>query len=423
MNTKPKVILVSIIIVVILIFVWIGSSTGIKADLVDITPQSISMKIREEGTVISKSEKLIYAKTGGIIKELNKTTGEDVKSGEVIMIIEDSVLEFAYQQLLQQKRSLKNQKQSAVNSVEQQLIQVRGKINGLYGNGESVNQVEILENELERVQKLYENLEATKEQLEAAQIAVQQARESRNLIDKQRDSLEEQILEEGSVVQNYDDMIASVQSQIDQSRKSLDENVIIAPFDGKIGDLYVDNDMVVPPAFKIGSIVGDGKFEFEVYLLPEDVVYLEEGMSVDLTLGRKDEDIIMNGKVKSISPTATEKMSALGLVEQRVKVVVDIKQGNVKLRDGYSLEAEFEVLKKDNVLAIPKTSVFVYEEQDVVWVVNNGKTEIRKVTQGMKTDTMVVIVEGLNAGDKVVKNPYMDDIGQGVKIIEDSEYE
>ena len=164
-------------------------------------------------------------------------------------------------------------------------------------------------------------------------------------------------------------------------------------------------------------MVGAENYEVSAFLLTEDVINVTQGSKVRLIQERRNGDYEFSGTVKEIAPTAIEKVSALGLTERRVKVTIQPEEQIPELRPGYALDVKFTVLEQENKLAVPKTSLFPYEGGDAVWVVRNGKAVIQTVIKGLKTDEKVVIEEGLKAGDKIIKNPQLEGLEEGKRVV------
>ena len=173
------------------------------------------------------------------------------------------------------------------------------------------------------------------------------------------------------------------------------------------------------PGVPIMSIFQEGNFEIEVYVRTDDLQGISAGMEVVLILGSNapDPEITHTGTVKNIAPTAVETVSALGLAEQRVKVLVEpAPSATGDLFPGYKPDVEFTLDKRENELVVPKTVLFPYEEGDALWVVRNGKAEVQIVKTGFENDREVVITAGLQEGDLVVLNPQLEGLKEGKKI-------
>jgi HlyD family secretion protein len=120
-----------------------------------------------------------------------------------------------------------------------------------------------------------------------------------------------------------------------------------------------------------------------------------------------------------VEPTGFTKVSALGVDEQRVWVIVDIvspsKQWE-RLGDGYRVEASFVIWEGEDVLQVPTSALFRHEDGWAVFVIQNERAVIRPVQPGQRGGLMTEIGQGLTAGELVVTHPD-DKLSDGVRVI------
>jgi HlyD family secretion protein len=117
----------------------------------------------------------------------------------------------------------------------------------------------------------------------------------------------------------------------------------------------------------------------------------------------------LTGRVRRIEPWGFTKVSALGVEEQRVNVLVDIvspRQEWATLGEGYRLDAEIQVYRNDKALTVPTGALFRVGEK---WFVYRVSPEHRArrvpVTIGHRNDRFAEVVAGLTATDRVVLYP------------------
>ena len=110
-------------------------------------------------------------------------------------------------------------------------------------------------------------------------------------------------------------------------------------------------------------------------------------------------------------------MSALGVDEQRVNVIVDLDETPAELGDGYRVTGRIVVWEKEDVLKIPSSALFRIGESWGVFVVEEGLARSREVSVGQRNGIEAEILEGLAPGDPVIlhPNPRIAD-GVGVEI-------
>jgi len=112
------------------------------------------------------------------------------------------------------------------------------------------------------------------------------------------------------------------------------------------------------------------------------------------------------GHVRRIEPSAFVKVSALGVEERRVNVIVDLDlvPHDCKLGDGYKVEARI-VVWAGTAVTVPLGSLFRRGAEWAVFVVDNGRASLRPVTIGERNAEVAQVLKGLELGDRVVLHP------------------
>lgn len=149
--------------------------------------------------------------------------------------------------------------------------------------------------------------------------------------------------------------------------------------------------------------------EIEVDVLSPDAVRLQPGMPVEFE--RWGGDAVLAGRVQRVEPSGFTKVSALGVEEQRVWVVVELtgdREAWYRLGDGYRVEARFIVWQGDDVLQVPAGALFRVGDRWSVYVIDGGRVRHRQVTPGRRGGLLVQVVDGLRAGERVVLHPGQD---------------
>ena len=120
-----------------------------------------------------------------------------------------------------------------------------------------------------------------------------------------------------------------------------------------------------------------------------------------------------------IEPSAFTRLSALGVEEQRVNVVLDPKgppQAWANLGDGYRVKAEIVTHEKADALQVPASAVFRRDSGWAVFRVDGPLARLVPVQIGLRTQRRVEVTEGLEPGARVVLHP-SDRIADGVKVV------
>jgi HlyD family secretion protein len=102
------------------------------------------------------------------------------------------------------------------------------------------------------------------------------------------------------------------------------------------------------------------------------------------------------------------RVSALGVDEQRVTVVLDIASPPEQWRrlgDGYRLEARFRLWRGEQVLQAPASALFRQGAGWAVFTLRDGRAKMAPVTVGRRNGLEAEILTGLKAGDTVIVQP------------------
>ena len=141
-------------------------------------------------------------------------------------------------------------------------------------------------------------------------------------------------------------------------------------------------------------------------LLSADAVKIKPGMRV--LFERWGGNQTLKGIVNTIEPVGVTKISALGVEEQRVLVISEFTSASElwnRLGDGYRVEARFILWQQDQVLQIPASSLFRYNEGWAVFVIDMGQAKRRMVKIGKRNGLTAQIIEGIKDGESVINHP------------------
>ncbi len=179
-----------------------------------------------------------------------------------------------------------------------------------------------------------------------------------------------------------------------------------SPVSGRILKVYEENEAVVQASQPLLEIADPGGLEVEVEVLSSDAVRIATGMRV--LLERWGGPQPLEAVVRLVEPVAFTKISALGVEEQRVLVIVDIvspKEEWKNLGDRYRVEARFVTWEGQNVLQVPSSALFRSQEGWAAFLVDGATAKLRPVTIGMRGGLADEIVSGLNEGETVINHP------------------
>jgi HlyD family secretion protein len=123
----------------------------------------------------------------------------------------------------------------------------------------------------------------------------------------------------------------------------------------------------------------------------------------------------LRGTVRRIEPAGFTKVSALGVEEQQVNVIIDPVDPPPALGHGYRLEARIVVWDAADVLSVPVIALFRCGTGWCTFVVEGERAHRRELDPGHRSAARVEITHGLRSGEEVILHP-TDRITDGVRV-------
>ena len=187
-----------------------------------------------------------------------------------------------------------------------------------------------------------------------------------------------------------------------------------SPVTGRVLRIPERSERVVLAGTPLLELGDPAKLEIVADLLSSDAVRVKPGDAV-LIEGWGGGDTL-RGRLRRIEPSGFTKVSALGVEEQRVNVIGDFVDSPGAMGDRYRVEVRIVVWEGRDVLRVPTSALFRHGDGWSVFVVGQGRARRRDVRLGHRSAFDTEIVEGLNEGDVVVRNP-TDRIADGLRVV------
>ncbi|MEZ6132925.1 MAG: HlyD family efflux transporter periplasmic adaptor subunit [Planctomycetaceae bacterium] len=181
---------------------------------------------------------------------------------------------------------------------------------------------------------------------------------------------------------------------------------ITSPISGRVLRVFQESSTIINAGERILELGDPTDLEVEVDVLSTDAVKIQPGARVILNQWGGEQPL--DARVRLIEPAAFTKVSALGIEEQRVNVIIDFastEEVGAVLGDGFRVEADIVRWESDDVLIVPTAALFRESENWAVFVIFEGKASLRHVELGHRNDNAAEILDGLQPGDEVILYP------------------
>jgi HlyD family secretion protein len=178
---------------------------------------------------------------------------------------------------------------------------------------------------------------------------------------------------------------------------------------GRVLKVHVTSEATVAlgaPLIEIGDV---SRLEVVAELLTSDALQALPGSAVRIE--RWGGPVALQGRVRHVEPAAFTKVSALGVEEQRVNVVIDITSPHEQwsaLGDGFRVGVRVVTRSEAQVLKLPVGAVFPQAAPasgPAVFVADGGRARLQPVSVAARNGSEAWITQGVEDGTPVLVYP------------------
>lgn len=428
--------------------VWALMPKPVEVDLATVDRGPLAVTVEEEGETRVRDRFVVSSPVAGRVLRIDLEPGDRVEAGQTVAVMEPA---------------------------GPALLDVRSRAEAQAG--------------AEAARAAQEGAEAELEQAEAARdLALSELRRTRRLAEEdivsqeRLEQAETEARQAGDAVRAARAAVATARQELAAARARLapagggaagDEPVTVeSPVAGLVLRRLRESEAVVPAGEALLEVADPGDLEIVTDLLSRDAVRVDVGDPVRIEQWGGEE--VLHGVVSRVEPAGFTKISALGVEEQRVNVVIDFADPQTafaELGDAYRVELGIVVWQADDVLRVPTSALFrrppgMEEEAAVVeggetasgdagagptgaeaaeaegddaeevfraapaedapgprsgepravFVLENGRAVLRPVTVGRRTALQAQVLAGLQPGDQVVVYP-SDILTDGTQVV------
>jgi HlyD family secretion protein len=374
------------------VFAWAFWPKPVEVEVAEILPRSIEVHVEEDGEAMIREVFTISATIAGRLHRIGLHAGDRVVADQTVV----AVIGPAAPVLLDSRsravaEAAAAAAQSATELARAQLAQA--EVIEAFATNEASRAIALLERGAVS-QRAHDT--AIREQ-KTAQAAVASA--IANL------AVREKELQSALAVINPDQAAA-------QDRCCVE---IVAPVSGRVLRVLTESEQVVQSGTPILEIGDPAKLEIRVDLLSRDAVRVREGAKAQITGWGGPP---LSARVERIEPSATTRVSALGIEEQRVELrlaLTDDPSQWAALGHGFRVVASITVWQGQGILSVPVGALFRDGSDWAVFKVQDGRAQRAIITLGERNDAFAQVLSGLAAGDQVVLHP-SDTVASGTAV-------
>ena len=367
-----------------------------QADFVTVVRGALRVTLDEEGQTRVRDRYMVSAPLAGKVLRIDHEPGDEVQRGSTVVA---RFLPTNPDFLDTRSRA---EAEARVKASQASIDRSRVELNRAAAEREHAVA------ELARYESLHREGLLSDERLESARLRAETAREA---------------------VRAAESNIAVAEAELERARTSLiqasaalpmEGNVVVlrSPITGVVLQRLRESEAVVPSGEPLLEIADPEKLEIVSDMLSTDAVRIKPGDPVLIEQWGGERSL--RGTVRRVEPFGFTKISALGVEEQRVNVIVDfddVRDAWQALGDGYRVEIRVVIWQEKNVLKVPTSTLFREGESWAVYTVDElARAALQIVEIGQRNAREAQVLRGLQEGDQVIAYPG-DQINEGVEVV------
>lgn len=203
-------------------------------------------------------------------------------------------------------------------------------------------------------------------------------------------------------------------------RAARDSIPLVAPVSGSVLRVASESETALPVGAPILEVGDPGKIEVVAELVSEDAVKVHAGDRATIT--DWGGPVPLAARVRRVEPSGFTKISALGVEEQRVNVLLDpagALEAWASLADGFRVIVHIVVWSNPDALRVPVSALFRQGGGWAAFVLRDRRAVRTAISVGHTNDEVAEVLAGLRPGDRVVVHP-SDRIRDGVRVSEET---
>ena len=368
--------------------------TAVQVDVASLSTGPLALTIDEEGVTRVRDRFVVSAPVSGRVLRIELEPGDCVKRGQVVARVR------AEAPPLLDART-RTEAEAVVESARAALGRARAEEQRARATLEQAHR------DFARIGALVEDRVIAKQEFELHESNVHVARETANAAE--------------FAVRAATSELQRAEARLAPTRPEAPGRVVgvTAPVDGVVLKRVRESETFVPAGDPLIEIGDQGQLEIVADLLSTDAVRVKAGARAFVE--QWGGDMPLTARVRRIEPAGFMKISALGVEEQRVNVVLDFAEpppaAGPMLGDGYRVEVRVVIWESASVVKVPTSALFRHRDKWAVYVMDGNRARRAVVELGHQTGQYAEVTAGLTEGTRVILHPG-DTLVDGARVRE-----
>lgn len=353
---KRKLLYLLMVLALFGVFLWAFSPRPLEVETDTLTRGRFERSVEDDGWTRLRDRYIVSAPLAGKLERLSLREGDIIRKGDVIALLRPLSPALLDEREVQTQRErirvLQAQALASETLAERAQVALRQA-----------------QSDARRSEQLYERQFISAAQQDAAQLLL-------DLREKEFKNARYQAQAAGHALAEAE---AVLRESATPTRKTNAVWPVHSPVSGRVLRLPQQSETTIAVGTPIIEIGDTRRLEVIVDLLTEDAAQVREGMQAQLLNWG---GATLNASVRRIEPSAFTKVSALGVEEQRVNVVLDILSPETQWQtvgDRFRVDVRIPVQIADNALIAPVGAIFPYGGRYALFLIRAGHAVLQEI--------------------------------------------
>jgi HlyD family secretion protein len=367
----------------------------IAVELAEVAQGPFEVTISDDGRTRVRDRYVIAAPLAGRVERIRLEAGDPVSQGQVVALLTPTAPAFLDART---ERELRER----IGAAEAQAARARAETLKVQAQRDQARA------DVDRQAKLSKEGFVSATALEQAQLALKTAERAVDAARFAQDAAGHDLAQAKAALSRY------------RTGEPGEKWEVASPVNGAVLRVAQKSEAPVGLGAPLLEVADPRSLEAVVDILSQEAVVVRAGMPARLDVGQGVPPLA--ARVRLVEPAAFTKVSALGVEEQRVNVVLDFAEPLDKVQtigDGFRVEAHIVTQRVDNAVKVPVGALFRDSGGDgagwAVFVVEDERAVKRAVQAPLRNRTEAQVAAGLKPGEEVVVYP-SDALRDGARV-------
>lgn len=396
MKTRNKIALFVVVLALALLVAWALRPQPVAVEIAEVKRGPFEQTVSDDGKTRVRDRYVVAAPLAGTLHRIELEAGDPVEQAQVVAVLTPTAPAFLDARTV---RELEERVGAAAAQVQRTLAEAQ----------RAEAQLNQAKADRDRSARLANQGFVSETAREQAELAVRTAEKALDAARFAADAARHEAAQARAALTRY--RSDSAGGGTGGSRWE-----VRSPVRGSVLKVVQKSEGAVTLGAPLVEIADPRSLEAVVDVLTQESVAIRPGMPARIELGVGVPPLA--GRVARIEPAAFTKISALGVEEQRVNVVLDFAEPLDRVQtigDAFRVEAHIVVFHAEDVVKVPVGALFRDADAWAVFVVNSDRTEKRTVNV-LRRNSIEAMIEGLKPGERAVVYP-SDALTAGARVV------